>query len=61
MPEICRSRLQISMQTQNMGFQKNSKNFKRKCAPIFSKVGSKESQENTEDKVGLRQADILKF
>jgi hypothetical protein len=34
---------------------------KKKYAPIFSKVGSKKSQENTEDKIGLRQADILKF
>jgi hypothetical protein len=33
----------------------------KKSASIFSKVGSKESWENTEEKVGLRQADILKF
>jgi hypothetical protein len=31
------------------------------CALIFSKVGLKESWENTEEKVGLRQAEILKF
>jgi hypothetical protein len=34
---------------------------KKKCASFFSKVGSKESWENTEEKVGLRQPDILKF
>jgi hypothetical protein len=28
---------------------------------IFSKVGSKESLGTTEEKVGLRQAEILKF
>jgi|TARA_B110000971_G_scaffold141950_1_gene145103 hypothetical protein len=33
----------------------------KKCASIFSKVGSKESWGNTEEKVGLRQPDILKF
>jgi hypothetical protein len=33
----------------------------KKCALIFSKVCSKESWENTEEKVGLRQPDILKF
>jgi hypothetical protein len=35
--------------------------FEEKCALIFSKVGSKESQSNTEEKVGLRKSDILKF
>jgi hypothetical protein len=33
----------------------------KKCASIFSKVGSKESWGNTEEKIGLRQPDILKF
>jgi hypothetical protein len=33
----------------------------KKCAFIFSKVGSKKSWETTEEKVGLRQAEILKF
>jgi hypothetical protein len=33
----------------------------RKCALILSKEGSKESWENTEEKVGSRQAEILKF
>jgi hypothetical protein len=35
--------------------------FEKKMCLDFSKVGSKESQWNTEHKVGLRQADILKF
>ena len=39
-------------------FQKISE---KKSASIFSKVGSKESQWNTDEKVGLRQDDILKF
>jgi hypothetical protein len=34
---------------------------KEKCASIFPKVGSKESSKNTEEKVGLRQAEVLKF
>ena len=33
----------------------------KKSASIFSKVGAKESQWNTDEKVGLRQVDILKF
>jgi hypothetical protein len=33
----------------------------KKWASIFSKVDSKESWRNTEEKVGLRQPDILKF
>jgi hypothetical protein len=33
----------------------------KKTALIFSKVGSKESQWNTDEKVGLRQGHILKF
>ena len=33
----------------------------KKCASIFSKVGSKESHENTDQKIGLRQDDILTF
>jgi hypothetical protein len=33
----------------------------KKCALIFSKVGSKKSLENTEEKVDLRQVEILKF
>jgi hypothetical protein len=32
-----------------------------KSALIFSKVGSKESHKNTDQKVGLRQSEILKF
>ena len=32
-----------------------------KCASIFAKLGSKESWKTTEEKVGLRQAEILKF
>jgi hypothetical protein len=37
------------------------KNFQKKCASISSKVGLKESWGTTEEKVGLRQAEILKF
>jgi hypothetical protein len=49
-------------QTQNMNFPSSrEKFFEKKCASIFSKVGSKESQGNTEEKVGLRQPDFLKF
>ena len=33
----------------------------RHSASIFSKVVSKESHKNTDQKVGLRQGDILKF
>jgi hypothetical protein len=33
----------------------------KKCASIISKVGSKESWENIQEKVGLRQPYILKF
>ena len=33
----------------------------KKCAPIFFKVSSKESHKNTDQKVGLRQEDNLKF
>jgi hypothetical protein len=33
----------------------------KKCASIFSKVGSKKSWGSPEEKVGLRQPDILKF
>jgi hypothetical protein len=33
----------------------------KKCASMFSKVGSKESWGNTEEKVGLLQPDILEF
>jgi hypothetical protein len=33
----------------------------KKFASIFLTVGSKESWENTGEKVGLRQAKILKF
>ena len=35
------------------------KNFRIKSASIFSKLGSKERQCNTDEKVGLRQDDIL--
>jgi hypothetical protein len=38
-----------------MNFSRSrEKLLEKKCASIFSKVGSKESQENTENKVGLR-------
>jgi hypothetical protein len=37
------------------------KNLQKKCASMFSKEGSKESHENTDQKVGLRQDDILTF
>jgi hypothetical protein len=49
------------MQTLKYDVSKKIRKILKKCAPIFSKVGSKESQENTKDKVGLRQADILNF
>jgi hypothetical protein len=45
-----------------MNFSSSRENFfEKKCASILSKVGSKESQGNTEEKVGSRQFDILKF
>jgi hypothetical protein len=45
-----------------MNFSRSSgKISEKKWASIFSKVGSKESWENTEEKVGLRQPVILKF
>jgi hypothetical protein len=45
-----------------MNFSRSrEKIFGKKSASIFSKVGSKESWRNTEEKVGLRQPDILKF
>ena len=57
-----RAFLQFPAETRNMIFlvifQKISE---KKSASIFSKVGSKESQWNTDEKVGLRQVDILKF
>jgi hypothetical protein len=34
------------------------KNFRKKCASIFSKAGSKERHGNTDQKVGQRQDDI---
>ena len=34
---------------------------RKKCALMFSQVGSKESQLNSEQNFGRRQADILKF
>jgi hypothetical protein len=37
------------------------KKLPKKSASIFSKKGSKESWGNTEEKVGLRQAEILNF
>jgi hypothetical protein len=37
------------------------KKFRKKSGSIFSKVSSKESKLNTNEKVGLRQDDILKF
>jgi hypothetical protein len=35
--------------------------FEKKRASIFSKVGSKESWGNTEEKVGFRQTEIWQF
>jgi hypothetical protein len=53
---------QFQPETQNMNFLRSHENIsKKKCASIFSKVGSKESWGNTEEKVGLRQTEILKF
>jgi hypothetical protein len=40
-------------------FKVTRKTFQKKCALIFSKEGSKESHGNTDQKVGLRQDDIL--
>jgi hypothetical protein len=52
----------VSTPNSNMNFSRScEKNFQKKCASIFSKVGSKESWGTTEEKVGLRQSDILKF
>jgi hypothetical protein len=42
-------------------FKVTGKISEKKYASIFSKVGSKESWGNTEEKVCLRQPDILKF
>jgi hypothetical protein len=53
--------LQYTAKTRNMIFWAFSKKFPKKSASIFSKVGSKESQGNTDEEVGLRQDDILKF
>jgi hypothetical protein len=45
-----------------MNFSRSREKISRKkCASIFLLVGSKESWENTEEKVGLRQPNILKF
>jgi hypothetical protein len=45
-----------------MNFSRSSgKISEKKCASIFSKVGSKGSWGNTEEKVGLSQVDIWKF
>jgi hypothetical protein len=44
-----------------MIFEKKFEQFRKKMCSDFSKVGSKESQENTEDKVSQGQADIVKF
>jgi hypothetical protein len=33
----------------------------KKCASIFEKVGSKESLKNSDQKIGLRQSNILRF
>jgi hypothetical protein len=45
-----------------MNFSRSrEKFFEKKCASIFSKVGSKESFETTEEKVDQRQAETLKF
>jgi hypothetical protein len=53
---------QFRPQTQNTNFSRSSEKIsEKKCASIFSKEDSKESWENTEQKIGLRQAQILKF
>jgi hypothetical protein len=49
------------IQAQNMIFSRSRENFQIKCALIILKVGSSESQQNTQEKVGLLQVDILKF
>jgi hypothetical protein len=44
-----------------MNFSRSrGKMSEKKCASIFSKVGSKESWKNTEEKVGFCQPDIFK-
>ena len=49
------------LQTQNINFwRSHEKISEKKCASIFSKEVSKESPENTDKKVGLRQ-EIFKF
>jgi hypothetical protein len=51
---------QFRPQTQNMNFSRSREIvFEKKCALFFSKVGSEESQGNTEEKVGLRQPNIF--
>jgi hypothetical protein len=51
----------ISIHTKKMIFRKKNEKFRKKSALIFSQVGSKVSQLNNDQKVGLRQAHILKF
>ena len=63
MPRILRKFFsEIFIHTEKYDFsKKNRKISRKKFALIFSQGGSKESQLNTEQKVGLRQANILKF
>jgi hypothetical protein len=52
----------ISIPNSKYEFSKSrEKFFLKKFATIFLKEGSKESWGNTEEKVGLRQPDILTF
>ena len=53
---------QFRPQTQNMNFSRScEKIFERKCAMIFSKVGSKETQGNTEESwlTSIRYFEVL--
>ena len=54
--------MQFPAKDRNMNFSSHvKKNSEKKCASIFSKVCSKESHENTDQKVGLRQGETFKF
>jgi hypothetical protein len=52
----------LKSETKNMNFLgSDEKHSEKKSASIFPTVGSRETHENTDQKVGLRQSEILKF
>jgi hypothetical protein len=55
-------RMVAFVQIQDMNFSRSlEKNSEKKCASIFSTVGSKESKRQTAETVGLRQPDFSSF